>query len=108
MEDSTFLAVINCGQIVTLGGPDRPRIRDEMQDLAILERGAMLVRDGMIEMIGSQSEVEQQIDDQIPVVDAGGGVMLPGFVDAHTHAVFAGTRVDEYERRAKGETYEQI
>lgn len=108
MEESTFLAIVNCGQLVTLAGPARPRIRNEMQDLAIIERGAMLVRDGVIEMTGSQSEIEQQIDDQIPVIDAGGGVLLPGFVDAHTHAVFAGTRVDEYERRVQGETYEQI
>ncbi len=108
MEESTFLAIINCAQVVTLAGPDRPRRRDEMQELSIIERGAMLVRDGTIEVIGPQSEIEQQIDDQIPVIDAAGGVLLPGFVDAHTHAVFAGTRVDEYERRAQGESYEEI
>ena len=68
----------------------------------------MLVHNGVIEAIGLQSEIEKQIDDQMPVVDAAGGVLLPGFVDAHTHAVFAGTRVEEYERRALGETYEEI
>ncbi|MBV8896834.1 MAG: imidazolonepropionase [Acidobacteriaceae bacterium] len=106
MDESTALAVLNCRQIVTLAGPARPRVRDEMQDLAIVDNAAMLVRDGLIESIASPAELE--IGDDIPVVDAAGGIVLPGFVDAHTHAVFAGTRVDEYERRAKGETYEQI
>jgi imidazolonepropionase len=108
MDESSVLAVIHCRQVVTLAGAARPRVRDEMQNLAIIERGAMLVRDGLIEAVGPQSEIVDQIDDQTAVVDAGGGVLLPGFVDAHTHAVFAGTRVDEYERRAKGEGYEQI
>src|SRR5204862_2487997 len=44
----------------------------------------------------------------IEVVDLGGRVVLPGFVDAHTHLVFAGNRLDDFERRARGETYEQI
>src|SRR5205823_13850226 len=42
------------------------------------------------------------------IVDVGGRVVLPGVVDAHTHLVFAGTRLDDFERRARGETYEQI
>ncbi|PYI76300.1 MAG: imidazolonepropionase, partial [Verrucomicrobia bacterium] len=42
------------------------------------------------------------------IVDAGGRVVLPGFVDAHTHLVFAGNRLDDFERRARGENYEQI
>src|SRR5581483_8645274 len=108
MEESSFLAVINCNQIVTLAGPARPRIRDELRDLAIVKNGAMFVRDGLVEVIGSQSEIEEQIDSETVVVDAAGGVLLPGFVDAHTHPVFAGTRVDEYERRALGATYEDI
>lgn len=108
MDGSTGLAVINCRQIVTLAGPARPRIRDEMRELAIVENGAMLVRNGVIESIGPQTEIDSQIGDDMPVVDAVGGIILPGFVDAHTHAVFAGTRVDEYERRAQGESYEQI
>jgi imidazolonepropionase len=108
MEESTLLAVVNCRQIVTLAGPARPRVRDEMRDVAVVDHGAMLVRDGLIEVVGPQSEIEAQIDDETSVVDAAGGILLPGFVDAHTHAVFAGNRVDEYERRARGETYEEI
>ena len=108
MDEDIYLAVVNCRQVVTLAGAARPRIREEMRDLAIIENGAMLVHNGVIEAIGTREEIEAMNLDEIPVVDAGGGVLLPGFVDAHTHAVFAGTRVEEYERRAKGETYEQI
>ncbi len=101
-------AVLNCRQLVTLAGPARPRVREEMRQLAIIEHGAMLVRDGFIQAVGSQTEIERQMSDDVSIVDAAGGVVLPGFVDAHTHAVFAGTRVDDYERRIAGESYQQI
>ena len=102
------LAVLGCGQLVTLAGPKRPRIRDEMKELSILRDGAMLIRDGQIEKVDSRASIEKLITSRDTVVDAGGRAVLPGFVDAHTHPVFAGTRVDEYERRAAGATYEEI
>jgi len=106
--DSRCAAVINCGQLVTLAGPPRPRIRDELKNLAIVPNGAMMIRDGLIEAVGAYSDIQSRITPQYEIVDAAGRVVLPGFVDAHTHAVFAGTRVDEYELRATGATYEQI
>jgi imidazolonepropionase len=102
------LAVIGCGQLVTLAGPKRPRVRDEMRELSIMQDGAILIRDGRIESIASRAAIERLITPEDTVVDAGGRVVLPGFVDAHTHPVFAGTRLDEYEKRAGGATYEQI
>jgi imidazolonepropionase len=68
----------------------------------------MLVRDGMIIAIGSSDEIEEQVTGDTGVVNATGRVVLPGFVDAHTHPVFAGNRVDEFEMRARGATYEEI
>jgi imidazolonepropionase len=70
--------------------------------------GGMLVRDGLIAAVGTSDEIERNLPGDTEVVDAAGHVVLPGFVDAHTHPVFAGTRLDDFERRAKGETYEQI
>ncbi len=102
------LAVVNCGEIVTLAGPARPRIRNEMKELSIVPGAAMLVRDGKIERVGPQGEIAPHITDEHEIVDAGGRAVLPGFVDAHTHPVFAGTRADEYELRAGGATYEEI
>ncbi|HEX3682287.1 MAG TPA: imidazolonepropionase [Bryobacteraceae bacterium] len=101
-------AVVNCGQLVTLAGPARPRIRDELKNLAIISNGAMAIRDGLIEAVGSSADIQSRITPQHQLIDAAGRVVLPGFVDAHTHAVFAGTRVDEYELRAAGATYRQI
>ena len=102
------LAVINCSQVVTLAGPTRPRVGSEMRELGIVQRGALFVRDGLIERVGAADEIKTLIEADTTVVDAGGRVVLPGFVDAHTHPVFAGTRVDEFEERSKGATYQEI
>ena len=101
-------AVLNCGELVTLSGPARPRIRDEMKDLSILRGAAMLIRGGKIERVGTQTEIDPLVGPEHRVIDAGGRTVMPGFVDAHTHPVFAATRADEYEMRAGGATYEQI
>ena len=102
------LAIVNCSQVVTLAGPTRPRVGPEMRELGIVAPGAMLVRDGLIERVGTTNEIEKLIDAGTTVVDAGERVLLPGFVDAHTHPVFAGTRVDEFEERSAGATYQEI
>ena len=67
----------------------------------------MLIRDGKIDIVGPNDEIEKAAGDA-EVVDLGGRLVLPGFVDAHTHLVFAGNRLDDFERRARGESYEQI
>src|SRR5215204_7033700 len=107
-NESKSLAIINCSQVVTLAGPARPRVGAELRELAIVAPGAMLVRDSLIDRVGTKSEIEALIDASTTVVDAGGRVLLPGFVDAHTHPVFAGTRVDEFEERSQGATYQEI
>ena len=101
------LAVLNASQLVTLTGPRRPRIGAEISQLAIIRDGGMLIRNGKIDIVGLSDEIEKKADDA-EIIDAGRRVVLPGFVDAHTHLVFAGNRLDDFERRAHGETYEQI
>src|SRR5437762_3470586 len=101
------LAVLHASQVVTLTGPKRPRIGAEMSELAIIREGGMLVRDGNMERVGPSDEIEKNVGDE-EIVDAGGRVVMPGFVDAHTHLVFGRNRLDDFERRARGETYEQI
>ena len=103
----TSLAVLHASQLVTLSGPKRPRVGTELSALGIIRDGGMLIRDGKIERVGPSDEIEKNVGDA-EVVDAGGRVVMPGFVDAHTHLVFAGNRLDDFERRARGETYEQI
>jgi imidazolonepropionase len=108
MRSPQDFAVVGCGQLVTLAGPARPRIRGEMRELGIIRNGAMLIRAGRIERVGTQDQIEPALSSSHTVIDAGGRTVLPGFIDAHTHPVFAGTRVDEYEQRAAGATYERI
>jgi imidazolonepropionase len=100
------LAVVGCSDLVTLAGPARPRTGAELRDLRIIRDGAMLIHDGRIERVGPRREIA--IDTDAEIVDAGGRVVMPGFVDAHTHPVFAGNRADEFEMRAEGATYQEI
>src|SRR6185369_11873943 len=107
-KESKTLAVVNCSQFVTLAGPARPRVGPELRELGIIANGGMFVRDGLIERVGTSDEIETMLERDTEVVDALGHVVLPGFVDAHTHPVFGGTRVEEFEERSKGATYEEI
>src|SRR3954471_9523164 len=103
----TSLVVLNASQLVTLSGPKRPRIGPELSELGIIRNGGMLIRDGNIESVEPNDQIEKNIGDA-EIINAGGRVVMPGFVDAHTHLVFSGNRLDDFERRARGETYEQI
>ena len=94
--------------MVTAGGPARPRAGAELRQLSIIEDGALFVRNQKIEQVGKRADIERRIDKTCDVVDAGGRVVLPGFVDAHTHPVFAGTRAGEFEERSQGATYQEI
>ena len=102
------LAIVNCSQLVTLAGAKRPRTGGDLRQLAIVEDGAMLVRGEFIEAVGRRREIESLISAECEVIDAGRRVVLPGFVDAHTHPVFAGIRANEFEQRASGATYREI
>jgi len=102
------LLITGASQLVTLAGPLRPRVGAEMRELAIIEDGALLVRDGKLAEVGPSLEIESQASVDAERLDAAGRVVMPGFVDAHTHPVFAGSREDEYEMRTEGRSYQEI
>jgi imidazolonepropionase len=102
------LAVVNCSQLVTLAGARRPRTAGDLRQLSIIEDGAMIVRGDRIDAVGRRRDIEPLIPDDCEVIDAGRRVVMPGFVDAHTHPVFAGIRANEFEQRASGATYREI
>ncbi|MGA2156866.1 MAG: imidazolonepropionase [Bryobacteraceae bacterium] len=104
----TDLVVANCRQLVSLAGPARARTGAEMRKLGIIPDGALVARDGCILKVGTRAEIERVLSPDAEIVDAGGRIVLPGFVDAHTHPVFAGNRADEFEERAEGATYAEI
>jgi imidazolonepropionase len=79
-----------------------------MRELAIIPDGALLIRAGKVEAVGARSQIEGLLNSDTQVIDAGGRVVTPGFVDAHTHLVFAGNRADEFEMRCSGITYQEI
>jgi imidazolonepropionase len=75
-----------------------------MRELGVIRDGAIIVRDGVIGQVGARRDLVLPRE----IIDAGGRVVMPGFVDAHTHPVFAGNRADEFEKRASGATYQEI
>jgi imidazolonepropionase len=99
------MIVTGCSELVTLAGPARPRVGRELRELRVIRDGAMLIREGRIVQVAERREIEI---DGSEIVDAGARVVMPGFVDAHTHPVFAGNRADEFEKRAEGVTYQEI
>ena len=102
------LAVLHASQLITLAGPRRGRCGKELSDLGIIPDGGLFAVDGKITRVGKTPEVKRFCQPDTEVIDARGCAVLPGFVDAHTHLVFAGNRLEDFESRARGETYEQI
>ena len=102
------LALLHASQLITLAGPPRARHGKELCELGIIPDGALLAAGGKITHVGKSAEIEKLCDRETQVIDASECVVLPGFVDAHTHLVFAGNRLDDFEARARGEGYEQI
>jgi len=108
MNVTEFLAIINIGQLVTLAGLPRPRTGAELRELGLIENAALLIEDGRILSAGPYSQLRSQIPAGATIIDAGSCCVTPGFVDAHTHLVFAGNRAAEFEQRIEGATYQQI
>jgi imidazolonepropionase len=105
---SESLLFVGARQIVTCAGPARARRGPEMRELATLGVGhAVLVEQGRIAATGTLREVEPVARDA-EVVECGGGVLMPGFVDSHTHAIFGRARYEEQEMRASGLDYMEI
>ncbi|HXR38886.1 MAG TPA: imidazolonepropionase [Terracidiphilus sp.] len=102
------LAVVNIGQLVTLAGASRPRVGKELRELGLVEGAALLIEDGRIAAAGPFVKLRAQIANAGTIIDAEGRCVTPGFVDAHTHLVFAGNRAAEFEQRIAGATYQQI
>jgi len=99
----------NTAEVLTCAGP-APRAGVRQRDAGVVARGAVASRHGRIVFVGAdegaRSEVELTAD--AVRIDARGGTVVPGFVDPHTHVVFAGDRRDELRRRLGGASYAEI
>ncbi len=78
------------------------------QGLGIVERGAVLAKDGRIVYAGSEADLPGDLSAGAEVIDCGGRLITPGLVDCHTHLVHAGNRANEFEMRLAGATYEEV
>ena len=98
---------VNARQVVTCAGPARARRGAEMRDAAIRDHVGVLVRGGAIAAVASEREL-RRAHPQAAIVDCEQGVLTPGFVDSHTHAIFGRARYEEQELRATGVPYLEI
>lgn len=105
------LLITHAAQLLTIAGNNgHPRRGAGLADLGLVADGAVAVADGVIIAAGSTAEVLDEVSASAgtTTIDARGTVVVPGFVDPHTHLVFAGSRADEFEMRLAGATYQEI
>ncbi|MCC6398354.1 MAG: imidazolonepropionase [Bacteroidetes bacterium] len=103
------LLIKNIRELVTVAAHgQRFRLGPEMKELGIIRDAGVLCREGKIAWVGPMTSLTEPLPDDIPELDASDAVVLPGFVDSHTHMMFAGDRVEEFGLRARGATYQEI
>jgi len=99
----------NAEQVLTLVGPAVPRRGKDLADLSLVPRGGVLTGGGKILRVGASHALEGEARRlKAREIDCRGRVVMPGFVDSHTHLVFAGNRVADFELRLLGKSYEEI
>jgi len=108
VKEEVDLLIENASEVITLrGGSQKPLRGERMKDLGIIKGGSVAVNEGRIVAVGKTQEVKRKFEGK-ETIDASGKVVMPGFVDPHTHLVFAGSREDEFEMRIEGATYMKI
>ncbi len=102
------IIIKNAAELVTCSG-FAAKCGAQMSDLHVIENGAVVIRDGVIEAVGPSAEVLAGVSEtEYTVIDASGRAVLPGFVDSHTHLVFGGYRAEEFGWRLRGDSYMEI
>jgi imidazolonepropionase len=105
---SCDLVVQGARQLLTLASQGSPKRGPAMRELGIIEDGAVAVQGDRIVLIGTTEDILAGVGSAAKTIDASGKVVLPGFVDPHTHLVFAGDRASEFELRLQGAAYMEI
>lgn len=103
--------ITNIGQLVTLNSDFYVKDKEPGKkgpDLGIIENASILIEGGKIKWVGKEMDVGWDWLDKYDVINANNNVVMPGFIDSHTHLVFAGSRHDEFEMRHEGYSYSEI
>jgi imidazolonepropionase len=101
--ETVDLLVHNASELLTLQGPNAPRVKKQMNKLSIITKGSVAVKNGSIIAVGRALRYKAK-----KTVDATGKLVMPGFVDPHTHVVFAGSREFELDMKLAGLSYMEI
>jgi imidazolonepropionase len=105
--ENSFL-ITGAAQLLTLR-EHGPRRGAALSNLGMLKDGALLIRDGLIAAVSARAKLEGLPEARTAEkLDVGGRVVLPGFVDSHTHLIHAASRAEEYELKIAGASYEEI
>jgi len=107
-REKADLLIANADELIALSGSSqKPRTGKQMRELGIIRNGCLAVKDGKIAAVGKTPEIIKVFKAE-NVINANGKIVLPGFVDPHTHLVFAGSREDEFQMRIEGASYMEI
>lgn len=101
--ETVDILIKNSNELITLKGPNKPRKNKNMSNIGIIRNGDLAINDGLIVDIGKKLNYKAS-----KTIDAKGKTVMPGFVDPHTHLVFAGSREFELDMKLKGATYMEI
>src|SRR5438093_5153049 len=102
------MIIRNAAQLICIAARrERVKCAGALRDLMIIPDGAVVISDDRIHWVGRTSDLPP-IPPDTEIIDASGKVVLPGFIDSHTHLVFAGSREDEFQQRLAGATYQEI
>ncbi len=103
------ILVLNISQLLTFPGLDEPRRGRDLNSVGMIRDAAVLIKEGLVVAAGPREVVCRRTSpEKCRIVDAEARVVLPGFVDSHTHPVFAAPRILDFEQRLQGKTYSDI
>jgi imidazolonepropionase len=101
--ETVDLLIKNANELITLKGLNKPRTKKQMNNLSIINKGDLAIKDGIIFDVGKNLKYKSE-----RIINATGKTVMPGFVDPHTHLVFAGSREFELDMKLKGFSYIDI
>jgi len=105
------MVILNAAELLTLEGASHtPKIKDNLNELGIIEKGGVAIRGNQIVAVDSTKNIKRLVKpgSRPQIVDAKNKTVMPGFIDPHTHLAFAGSREHEFVQKIQGKSYMEI